>query len=176
MMDADEIKSKVEGLEKKKSELIENIRVLNGRLRYKQYEQKALSPFLEQTKGVIVGSLRKDANALEFKIATQAFTPKHEREWVKKLKKLEEELAKVKEVERARHKQRLVERDISEAQGEIVRIENELKIVREELKHLYDEAHIHAMANKKGVKIGSSDDDLVALGDLGIIIEEKKKK
>lgn len=175
MMDQEELKAKIDGLEKAKAELINEIKVLNGRLRYKQYEQKALQPFLEQTKDVEVGSIRKETNALEFKIATQAFTPKHEREWVKRLKKLEAELAKVREVEHARHKNRLVERDIKETQGQITRIDQKLKTVRDELKQLYDEAHLYSLANKKGITLGAPDEDFATLGDIGVI-ESKRKK
>lgn len=176
MMGPEELRTKIGQLEKRKGDLIEQIKALNGRLRYKEYEKKALQPFLEQTKDVKTGQLRREANALEFKISTQAFTPKHEREWLKRLRKLEAELAKVKEVERARHKNQLVERDIEEAQKDITLIEQELKKVRDELKKLYDDAHLIAVASKKGAMIGVHDDETVSLEEIGVIEEKRKKK
>lgn len=176
MLEAGELKDRINELEKRKAQLIDEVRSLSGRLRYKEYEKKALQPFLDQTKDVKVGQLRKETNALEFKISTQAFTPKHEREWLKRLRVLEAELAKVREVERARHKSRLIEHDIEEAQKEISRVEQELKKVREELKRLYDDAHLVAFASQKGVKIGVREDELVSLKELGVIVEDKKKK
>ena len=122
-MDEETLKAKVDELEKKKSELIERIKQLNRRIRYKNYEQKALQPFLEQTKDVQVAPLRKQKRALEFKISTAAYTPKMEREILKHLKKVDEQLEKVKEVERARRKIKYVEQDISEGEAEIGKIE-----------------------------------------------------
>jgi uncharacterized coiled-coil DUF342 family protein len=174
MMPPDELKKRIEELEQKKSELIEKIRALNKRLRYKEYEKKAFQPFLEQTKDVKIGPLRKEINMLEFKIATQAFTPKQERELLKRLKKLDAEFAKVRDIERARHKSRLIEKDIEAVQKEISVVDEELKKVRGELKKLYEEAHLLAAANKKGIKINADKDEMATLEEI-CIIEEKKK-
>jgi hypothetical protein len=46
----EEVKTKIAELEKKKGELIERITKINRRIRYKEYEKKALEPFLEKQK------------------------------------------------------------------------------------------------------------------------------
>src|SRR4030095_6047336 len=115
----DALKTKIDELEKKKSELIERIKALNRRIRYKKYEQKALEPFLEQTKDVQIAPLRKQKRALDFRISTAAYTPKMEKDLIKELKKIDEQLDKVKEVERARRKIKYVEQDIIDGEKEI---------------------------------------------------------
>jgi uncharacterized coiled-coil DUF342 family protein len=172
-MDEEMLKTKVEELEKKKAELIERIKQLNRRIRYKKYEQKALQPFLEQTKDVQVASFRKQKRALEFKISTAAYTPKMEREILKHLKKVDEQLDKVKEVERARRKIKYVENDISEGESEIVKIETELKVIREELKKYYDEMKTMRISQRKQAAAQArAEEDMVALGDLAFIEKE----
>jgi uncharacterized coiled-coil DUF342 family protein len=173
MADEEELKTKIEELEKKKSELIERIKQLNRRIRYKKYEQKALQPFLEQTRDVQVAPLRKQKRALDFRISTAAYTPKMEKDLIKHLKKIDEQLDKVKEVERARRKIKYVEQDITEGESEIVKIETELKIIRDELKKLYDDMKtIRISARKFAATQAKADEDLVALGDLALIEKE----
>ncbi|VVC04320.1 Uncharacterised protein [Candidatus Bilamarchaeum dharawalense] len=172
-MDEETLKAKVDELEKKKSELIERIKQLNRRIRYKNYEQKALQPFLEQTKDVQVAPLRKQKRALEFKISTAAYTPKMEREILKHLKKVDEQLEKVKEVERARRKIKYVEQDISEGEAEIGKIETELKVIRDELKKYYDEMKTMRISQRKQAAAQArAEEDMVALGDLAFIEKE----
>ncbi len=174
MTDEDTLKAKIDELEKKKGELIDRIKQLNRRIRYKKYEQKALEPFLEQTKDVQIAPYRKQKRALEFKIATAAYTPKMEKELIKHLKKVDEQLDKVKEVERARRKIRYVEQDITEGESEIGRIEVELKTIRDELRKLYDEMKsFRISARKQAAAQQRAEEDLVALGDLAILEKDE---
>ncbi|MGV8176200.1 MAG: hypothetical protein ACP5NX_00145 [Candidatus Bilamarchaeaceae archaeon] len=173
-MEINDVRRRIAELEKEKSALIERIKKLNGKIRYKQYEKKALEPFLEQTKDVRIAPLRKQKNILDFRISTQAYTPKIERELVKELKKIEEALEKVREVERGRRKIRLVEQDIVEAEAEIKKIEEALAKMREELKGLYGEQKKIKSVEKAGVKYGGFEDNMATLEEMGIIIEEKK--
>jgi uncharacterized coiled-coil DUF342 family protein len=169
-MEEDVLKMNIDELEKKKSELIERIKQLNRRIRYKKFEQKALEPFLEQTRDVQVAPYRKQKRALEFRISTAAYTPKMEKELLKQLKKVDEELDKVKEVERARRKMKYVQQDISEGEGEIGKIETDLKVIREKLKKLYDEMKSYRVsARKQAQAAAKAEEDLVALGDLALI-------
>lgn len=173
MATEEELRSKIDELEKRKAELIERIKQLNRRIRYKKYEQKALLPFLEQTKDVRVIPFRKQKRALEFKISTAAYTPRMEKELLKELKKVDDELDKVKEVERARRKQVYVEKDILDGEAEIVGIEGQLKGIREELKKLYDELKgMRLAARKQAAADARAEEDLVALGDLALIEKE----
>jgi len=176
MMDEQELSKKITELETKKTDLINRIKKLNARIRYKKYEEKALGPFLEQTKDVKIAPLRKRKRAIEFKISTAAYTPKIERELLKEVKKVDKELEEVREVERARRKKMLVEKDLKEADAEIKTIEEELKVIREELKVLYGEAKIYRTANKKGIKYGGFENDMLTLEEMGVVIEDNTKK
>ena len=169
----EEVKMKIDDLEKKKAQLIDRIKALNRRIKYKKYEQKALKPFLEQTKDVQVAPHRKRKRALEFKISTAAYTPHMERELIKQLKKVDEKLDEVKEVERARRKIRYVEKDIEEGEQEIVKIEEELKIIRDELRVLYEENKaLRAAAKRAAAAQARAEEEMVALGDLAFIEKE----
>jgi len=174
----DDLRGKIEGLENKKSGLIDRIKQLNKRVRYKEYEKKALEPFIEETKGVVIAPLRKQKRKMEFKISTAAYTPRMEKELLKEMKKIDEELEKVKEVERARRKIRYVEKDIEDGKGEITQIETELKVIRDELKKLYDSLKGMRLSSKRmggpssQAETRSKEDDFVALGDLAMIEKE----
>ncbi len=171
MADEEEIRSKIEELEKRKAELIEKIKKINRRLRYKKYEQKALEPFLEQTKSVVVEPFRRKKRILEFKISTQAYTPKLEREWLKEVKKVDKKLDELREVERARRKKRYIDKDITDAEEEVQHIEKELKSLRDDLKKLYDAMKEFKSAARKAAS-AEKKDEMVSLGDLALIEEE----
>ena len=173
MTDEETLKSKIDELEKRKGELIDRIKQLNRRIRYKEYEEKALRPFLEQTKHVQIAPFRRQRRAIEFKITTAAYTPRMEKELIKKLNKVDEELAKHKEVERARRKIKYVEQDITEGKTEISTIEVELTSIRGELRGLYDEMKTYRIsARKQAAADAKAEEDLVALGDLALIERE----
>jgi uncharacterized coiled-coil DUF342 family protein len=122
---------------------------------------------------VQIAPYRKQKRALEFKISTAAYTPKMEREILKHLKKVDAELDKVKEVEKARRKIRYVEQDITEGEGEIAKIETELKTIREELKKYYDEMKtMRISARKQAAAQARAEEDMVSLGDLALIEKE----
>lgn len=167
------IQEKIKELETAKAELIERVKYLTRRVRYKKFEQKALEPYLEQTKGVQVFPLRKRRNMIEFRIATAAYTPRMEKELLKEVRKLDEELDKVREVERARRKKQYVDQDIEQGEKEIVDIESSLKDVRDKLRKLYDDAKAARMIAKRSATVASvAEEDMVTLGDLALI--EKK--
>ena len=96
-----------------------------------------------------------------------------EKELIKKLNKVDEELAKHKEVERARRKIKYVEQDITEGKTEISTIEVELTSIRGELRGLYDEMKTYRIsARKQAAADAKAEEDLVALGDLALIERE----
>jgi len=164
------IQEKIKEFENSKTDLIEKIKHLNRRIRYKKFEQKALEPYLEQTKDVQIMPLRKMRNMVEFRIATQAYTPRMERELLKEVKKLDDQLNSVRDIERARRKKRYVDQDIEFGEKDIVQIENSLKVIRDKLRTLYDDAKAARMAAKRSsTPTMSNDDDMVSLGDLATI-------
>ncbi|MEM2908929.1 MAG: hypothetical protein QXT05_00115 [Candidatus Bilamarchaeaceae archaeon] len=173
MENADELKAKILELEKKKAELIEKIKVINRRLRYKRYEQKALEPFLEKTKNVDIEPIKRRKRSLEFRIATQAYTPKIEREWIKEVKDIDEKLAEVREIERARKKIRYILADIEKGEKEVKDIEEDLKKIREELRKLYSEMKSVRNAERKAALAKEKEEEeLVSLEDLAMIEKE----
>jgi uncharacterized coiled-coil DUF342 family protein len=175
-MELDELEAQIKTLEDKKSGLIEEIKKNYGRIRYKKYEEKALDPYLKETEHVMVGPVRKKLRQMEFRISTQAYTPQLERQMIKDVRKAEEELKGMRQVERARRKKKLVQQDIIDAENRIKEIEEELKKIRETLKELYGKARTAKSANKQGVTFGEKHDHLVSMGDVVIIEEEGKDK
>lgn len=158
MEDLEEVKKKIDELEHKKNALIDEIKKLNERKKYKEYERRVIEPFVEKTKDVQVGYLKKQMRALDFRISTQAYTPQKERLILRELKKVEEEYAKVREVERSRRKLVLVKQDIDEVDGKITNIDTNLKQIREELKDLYGKKKMHFVAKSSGITMGKGDD------------------
>lgn len=170
------LEQKIKKLEDAKSELIDRIRYLTRRMRLKKYEQKALGPFLEQTKDVRILPLRKKRNRMEFMIATAAYTPRMEKEWLKEVRRLDKELEKVKEIERARRKKHYVDNDIKEGEIEIEKIEKSLKESRESLRQLYDEAKSVRMTMKRSAMAAAlAEEEMVSLEDLAMIDRKGKK-
>lgn len=172
-MDNDELKEKIFKLEERKKKYIAEIRKLNERKRYKAYEKRALEPFVAKTKDVRTGYLRKQIKSLEYRIATQAYTPKKEREIIKELRKLEEEYAKIKDVEKARRKLILVTRDIDYIDADIARIEANLREIRGELNELYKKQKLSKVAKSKGITLGKANEEF-SLMDLAEMDDKKK--
>ncbi|MEM4166440.1 MAG: hypothetical protein QW153_01110 [Candidatus Bilamarchaeaceae archaeon] len=168
----EELKAKIAELEKKKEGLIAQITKINKRVRYKEYEKKALEPFLEQTKNINTEPIKRKKRMLEFKIATQAYTPKIERELIKEVKKIDKEFEKIKEIDRARRKIKYIEKDIEDAKKEIETIEKDLKKIREELKGLYEKMKVFKAAEKKkAAAAAKKEEELVSLGDMALFEE-----
>jgi uncharacterized coiled-coil DUF342 family protein len=160
-----EMEEKIKELENEKKSLIEEIKRLSERLKYKKLERQALIPFLEQTKDVDVSHLKRKLKRLEFKISTQAYTLKIERQMIKKVKEIEAELTKYEPVERARRKEKLIKKDIEKINEKIRKKEEKLKNIRAELKKLY-------MERKRQKSLG---DHTVTLADVAIIEKSSKE-
>ncbi len=178
---ASEIEERIKQLEDEKKVLIDEIRTLNNRLKYKTMEHKALAPFVEKTKDVRVDNLMKQLKGLEFKVATQAHTPQMERALVKKIMELERQLSKHKGVFRARKKLKLVENDLNEIKAKMDEIDGKLKKIRKELKGFYEKLKMKKAAEKRGITYGEKTDHMITLEDVVVIEEEgknngKKKK
>ena len=171
------IQEKIKNLETNKADMIGRIRYLTRRMRFKKFEQKALAPFLEETREVRIAPLRKRRNRMEFMIATAAYTPRIEREWLKEVRKLDMELEKVKEIEKARRKKRFVDEDIENGEKEINDLEKGLNDAKDRLRRLYDEAKSVKMATRRSVSASAAmEDEMVSLGDMAMIDDKKPKK
>jgi len=176
----EKINQEIKTLEDTKVEMIDRVRYLMRRIRFKKFEQKALEPYLEETRDVQIAPLRKRRNKMEFMIATAAYTPKIEREWLKEVRKLDEALEKVKEVERARRKIRFVEDDIKQGEQEVVDLENKIRDSKDKLRRLYDEAKSVRMSVRRTSSAAASspmmEEDMVTLGDLALIERKDIRK
>ena len=175
-MEVEEVEGRIKELEEEKSKLINEIKKNYGRIRYKKYEEKALEPFLKETEGVMIGPVRKKLRRLEFKIATQAYTPQIERQLVKEVKKVEDELKELRAVEKARRKKKLVKQDIEDCEKRIAEIEGELKGMRSELKDLYGKLKTMRAGKKHGVVFGEKPDEMVSMEDIVVIEDTREKK
>jgi len=133
---ANEIIAQLQQLEEKKKVLIEEAKRINRRLHYKEVELKAILPFVKSTEGVRTGPVRATLRKLEFKISTQAFTPKKEREILKEVKGLEKDLEQVLKIEKARRKKDLVEKDIKELTARRDEVDKELSDLRQGISDL----------------------------------------
>ncbi|MBN2121709.1 hypothetical protein JW721_01455 [Candidatus Micrarchaeota archaeon] len=173
MSDLEGVEARIAELEEQKSSLINEIKKNYGRIRYKKYEEKALEPFLKETEDIRVGPVRKRLRQLEFKIATQAYTPQIERKLVKEVKKVEGELEKLRAVEKARRKKKLVAQDIIDCETRITEIEDQLKGMRSELKELYGRLKTLKSGKKHGVVFGEKPDDMVSMEDI-VVFEDNR--
>lgn len=134
-----EIEEKIGKLEKEGNKLIEEIRRINGRLGYKSYEEKAIEPYLKRKEEVRPGRLYRALDDVEFRIATEAYTPKIEKEMIKEAKKIKEGLKEAVVVGKMRKRQSFIRRDIKKLEEERKGVEKRLDEVRKRLRDLYDE-------------------------------------
>ncbi len=135
-MEGNELKQRIQKVENEKNDLIEEAKKINKRLHYKTLELKALQPFIQENKQIRAGPHRRELRILEFKVSTQAYTPKIERTLLKKIKEVRKNLNESLKVEQARKKAQLVEKDIKEIDGKKEEIDKKLSEIREEINSL----------------------------------------
>ena len=164
----------LEDLEKKKGELIEEAKKVNNRLKYKEMELKAIEPFVKQTEDVNPEPVKRRLRRLEFKISTQAFTPKKEKELLKRLKTLEKEAEFVLKVERARKKKALIEKDLEELRKKKEELDKQLSEIREQIKEMRKRIKEEKKA-KAVMPVSASEEAYFSLEDV-VEIKRKNKK
>lgn len=138
MMEGSNDKQRIQEVEFEKNKLIEEAKKINKRLHYKTLELKALQPFITDNRHIRAGPHRKELRMLEFKVSTQAYTPKIERELLKKIKEVRKNLDESMKVEQARKKVTLVEQDLVEINKRKEEIDIQLSKIREEMNSLRD--------------------------------------
>lgn len=151
-MVSEEIKKRIIEIENEKNELIEEAKKINKRLHYKNMELKALQPYLKENPNIKIGPYKKQLRNLEFKVSTQAYTPKIERELLKRIKTVKKELEEAMKVESVRRKAKLVEQDIEEATKRKEELDNKLAELREKLKNLREELKKEKIRKKTELK------------------------
>jgi uncharacterized coiled-coil DUF342 family protein len=135
---AAQIKLKIDEAKNKRAELIDQMRRLRGKLNYKQAEQTALSKLSVINRTIAnVGKLKKMKSSIEFKIATEASTLNAERELIKKLTEINEELDEALKSYRSRRKLELVSKDIEDIGKALESFKTQVLDVDKNLDELY---------------------------------------
>ncbi|MEM4554322.1 MAG: hypothetical protein QXT25_00535 [Candidatus Anstonellaceae archaeon] len=126
--------------------IIEKRKQIIQQLKAKNQEAAACRKEIAQIKSLIsvkggskTPKLIAEVERLEFAIATEAYTPKKEKEMIKKIKALNEEIAKNKEVDELRNKFHEQRRILKEIVSEIKSLESELASVRKACDQKYAE-------------------------------------
>lgn len=108
-----EQKEGTNGLESKKQGLIEEAKRLDRLIYGRNIEKKTLEAALNMKKDVPpVGRLRKEAEELEFKIATEAITRKDEQDLLKLVKSVKSRMQEAVQVARMRYRLQRIEQDM----------------------------------------------------------------
>jgi hypothetical protein len=143
--------TEIRKLTDRKQELIERIKRISKGLKYKTIELKALEPLEAQAEKENPFILIRKLKKLEFRLSTQASTPKMEKLMMKEIIDLERKIRKVKPLLTASSRIRRVREDLKYYEGEMVKIESELKTIRERLRDLIDKRKMDRAAEKNGI-------------------------
>ncbi len=147
-----ELKKRIDELEKQKLSLIEKAKELDGTLRYKGYEAKALREVLSNERGNEYRMLKRRLDELEFQIATESLNLQSERKMMKEIRETQKQLERATEVEKKRRKLFLVEGDLKQLAEERTRVENEIQRVKNEIKSLKDELNEKSKEAREAVR------------------------
>lgn len=124
-------------LEKEKAGLVEKLKEVDRRYRYKMYESKALREMLEKKRKEVTlppaSDIRKRVRRLEFIISTEARTLKQERELVKEVRRWEKKLDEAINIERMERKLRFIGEDIKGAEMQVAQLEKRIDEIRKAL-------------------------------------------
>jgi uncharacterized coiled-coil DUF342 family protein len=112
-----QLRAQIAEEKKRRMELVGQFNMVRNKLRYKQVEHEALAKLLTLNPpggGKNVGRLKRMKESIEFRIATEASTLNAERELIKRLGTINEELDEALKTYRSRRKSELVAKDIDE--------------------------------------------------------------
>jgi uncharacterized coiled-coil DUF342 family protein len=137
---SDLLKGSIEEEKKKRNGLIDQMRRLRNKLNYKQAEYAAISKLSDLNRATKnLGRLKRMKSDLEFKIATEATTLSAERELIKKLNEINNELEDALKVYRAKRKVELVSKDIEDIGKALEQYKTQVLDVDKKLDTLYSE-------------------------------------
>ncbi len=110
----DKLRKEIDETQKKRSMLVFDTNRLRHRLAYKKEEYEAVRKLvdLNTDRGKNAGRLRRMKEELEFRISTETATVNQEKELLKKLGSIQNELEEANKFYRLRKKTELVEKDI----------------------------------------------------------------
>ena len=124
---------KRKALEDEKKALIEKIKAVNRRLRYKQYEFKALSSMVPAEPPIPLVMARKRLNQLEFRIATESTNLAQERKMMREIREAEESYKAAAKYQKFARKLEYVRGDVAAAEKEASALDVEIKKKREQI-------------------------------------------
>jgi uncharacterized coiled-coil DUF342 family protein len=162
------VEEEISKLTARKNELIERVKRVSKGLKYKTIELKALEPLAAQAERENPFILIRKLKKLEFRLSTQASTPKTEKLMMKDIIDLERKIRKVKPLLTASSRIRRVREDLKYYEGEMVKVESELKDLRSRLRELISRKKEDKAAERKGI----SYDETVEVADEFVSMED----
>lgn len=153
--EAQKIKDEIEGVRRERSKLIAKIKEARRRMSYKEEEAVALDKLVSMNKeqdkdgekARRFGYLKRMKNRLEFRISTEASSLSKEKEIIRKIKEINEELDGLAIAVRMERKLGLVKGDVEECRRQLAEIEPKVAEMDGKLDALY--ANLRA---KLGIK------------------------
>jgi len=140
-----ELKTQIDLLKKQRSDQMGRIRECQRRLNYKSTEQEAITQLLEMERQKeksgkprpIMGKLKRQRHALEFKVSTEAPSLAQEKAFVRKINELNAQIEEGMKLERMERKKGLVAKDIVEFQTRLNALVAEIVQTDTKLDELY---------------------------------------
>ncbi len=134
-----DLKLLIEEVRKKRFQLVDQLRRLRSKLNYKQAEHAALSKLTAESRGpkANVGKLKRLKSSIEFRIATEASTLGAERELIKKLGDINQELDDALKSYRFRRKVELIAKDMEDIGKALESYKNQIGDEDKKLDELY---------------------------------------
>lgn len=170
-MEVDELKRKIRKLEEEKKSLIEDLKKSMKNLKYKKIEYQALVPLAKKAQELKIDTVLKKLRALEFKLSTQAISPKAEKKLIKQILELEKKLEKYRPMIIARKRISYVEKDIKELEEKIKEIESKLSEIRKNIGKLNSTLKNVIEGKKRGILYGQEEVEL-SLENIAVIEKE----
>jgi len=147
----EELRKNIEEEKKKRFGIIEELKKLRKRVGFKKAEQSAILKLLENNKEEKkIGYLLRLKEKLEFKISTEASTLEAEKELIRRINEVNEELDRAIKNKRLKRRAELLSSDIEELNKEIEEKEKLVKESEKKLDDLYD--NLRTLLGKKRQK------------------------
>jgi len=136
---------KLDGLVAKRQSIIEQLKAKNPLVIALRKKIAEAIPAIRGKGASHTLKLAEEAERIEFSIATEAYTPKKEKELIKRLRDIRQELGKHKEIDEARRKVESCRRELHTLLLEIKKLEQELAEARAQC----DMAYAEVLAERK---------------------------
>ncbi len=172
-----ELKKQIESEKNSRLSLIIGAKRLRHKLAYKQAEFETFSKLNEMNKEKPrnIGYLKRQKEKLEFRIATEASTLNSEKELIRKIKAIDEDLEKALKSYKVKRKVELVAGDIEELKKEIDAQEEKIKVSNLKLDELYSALRALSGHRQKQVRHEPHHErtKAISLEDIAIMKEAK---